>query len=273
MMPTVWQDGRLIPAAEARLPAFDHTVLFGRGVFETLRLRHGVPFLIERHLERLRAGAALVGIELPRVVDDLPRALGELAQACSVTEAVARITCTAGDGSVPGSVLVHLRDVPPVASPVSVGVAPFAHDARSPIAGVKATNYLVHDILRGRARSAGRYDDLLVTTDGRVTEGTAANVFLVLDGRLVTPPCEGVLAGITRGLVLELAAERGLEASERQLDQDELGDATEAFVTNAALGPVSIDVLDGRELGHPRPVSECLVSAYRARVEDVCRPG
>ncbi len=277
-----WCDGAVVPLSDVVVSGHDRTVQIGLGAFETVRLWGGVPFLIERHLERLAASLSAVGLPRPAHVDGLADGLVALGRAQGVRSALARITITAGPAPDDGDsglgvesgmrVLVHLRTPPaPPASPVVVGIADFAHDVRSPLAGVKSTSYLVHHLLRDRAAAAGRLDDLMVDAEGRVTEATASNVFVVRDGRLITPPVtEGILAGITRGLVLELASEAGVPTEEAALSRADLAGVDEAFLTGAGKGVVRIDVLDGRQLPVARPVGQVLTDAHARAISRVC---
>ena len=155
--------------------------------------------------------------------------------------------------------------------PVSVGLAPFAHDSRSPLAGVKTTSYLVHYLQRGLAEASGRLDDLMLDLEGHVTEGTVSNAFAVRAGRLVTPPVSaGILAGVTRGVVLELAAELGIPVDERPLPAAELARVDEFFLTGAGKCLVAVDVLDGRILPALRPVTTALRDGLVRRIASAC---
>lgn len=269
-MDRVWLDGEVVRAREAKVSALDRTLLLGVGLFETVRLHGGLAFAFERHLARLRASLSALGLPEPRRLDALQDVFTRLAVVNDVPHAIARVTCTAGDGRGRGSLLVHLRALPDVASPVRVGVAAFAHDDRSPLAGLKTTSYVEHDALRRRAREAGRHDDLCVDQAGLVREATAANLFIVRDGALITPPPDGLLPGVTRSVVLELARDLGLDWRVRPVRRVELVDVDEAFLTNAATGPLAVDELDGHALGADRPIGRALATAYRVRVIREC---
>jgi len=189
------------------------------------------------------------------------------------------VTVTAGaapaEAHVPGTgmrVIVQLRSVPAVSrGPVRVGVAPFAHDSRSPLAGVKSTSYLSHYLQRDEAEAAGRLDDLMIDTDGNVTEATVSNAFAVRGGELVTPPVStGILPGVTRGVVLELAAELGLPVRERPLPASELASLDEFFLTGAGKYLVGVDEVAGHALPPGRPVTLRLRSALIRRIAQTC---
>jgi branched-chain amino acid aminotransferase len=137
--------------------------------------------------------------------------------------------------------------------------------------GVKSTSYLVHYLLWELAKQQGRIDDLLEDDRGMISEATVSNVFVVRAGRLLTPPVsEGLLPGITRETVLELAAAAELPVSEEPLPRADLAHVDECFLTGAAKGVVPVDELDGRVMPTRRPVAEALQAALVARVAAEC---
>jgi branched-chain amino acid aminotransferase len=277
--PLAWCDGAVLPVEEVVVSGLDRTVLYGLGAFETVRLHGGKPFLLERHVQRLQRSLAAVALPVPPAVAGLAAGVEQLAARLDAPSALCRVTVTAGAGpdaaGLPGTgqrVMAQLRPVPPVSPPpVVVGLAPFAHDGRSPLAGVKTTSYLQHYLQREQAESAGRLDDLMVDRDGHVTEGTVSNAFAVRGGRLITPPVsEGILAGVTRGVVLELAAALRLTVEERPLPVAELARVDEFFLTGAGKCLVAVDVLDGRTLPAARPVTLALREALIRRIAATC---
>ena len=274
-----WCDGRVGPVAEAAVTVLDRTLLYGLGAFETLRLHGGRPFLLERHVERMRRSLSTIGLPVPPLLDRLAEGVPELSARLDAPSALCRITVTAGPEPPPGTdpaagmrVIALLRPVPPAeVRPVTVGLAPFVHDPGSPIAGVKTTSYLPHYLQRDAAERAGRLDDLMVDSEGHVNEGTVSNVFGVREGRLITPPlATGILAGVTRGVVLELAAQAGVPVDERALPTGELGLLDECFLTGAGKCLVGVDVLVGRTLPARRPVGAALKDALKRRIAATC---
>jgi len=274
-----WCDGAVLPVQDVVVSGLDRTVLYGLGAFETVRLHGGKPFLFERHVQRLQRSLAAVALPVPPAVAGLAAGVVELAARLDSPSALCRVTVTAGAGpdaaGIPGTgprVMAQLRPAPPESRPpVSVGVAPFAHDGRSPLAGVKTTSYLQHYLQREQAESSGRVDDLMVDRDGHVTEGTVSNAFAVRGGTLVTPPVsEGILAGVTRGVVLELAAALRIPVEQSPLPVAELASVDEFFLTGAGKCLVSVDLLDGRALPAARPVTRALREALIQRIAAAC---
>jgi branched-subunit amino acid aminotransferase/4-amino-4-deoxychorismate lyase len=140
----------------------------------------------------------------------------------------------------------------------------------SPLAGVKSLAWAEYHVARERARAAGFDEAILVDETGRLLEGAASNVFLVIGGRVLTPPvASGILPGVTRRLVFESAAAEGLPIEERDLPTLSLADAEEAFLTNALIGVASLVAVDGRTIGDgvPGPVTQRLFRARRKRLE------
>ncbi|MED5330183.1 MAG: aminotransferase class IV [Planctomycetota bacterium] len=270
-----WRDGEILNLEEMQLPSHDRTLLYGLGAFETFCMYGQTPFLLDRHLERLGQSLSLLGLPTPSAVEEVSSGVPDLAQALEVEEGVIRLTVTAGaDGAGRGGMktLMHVRDIPPAPlSPVKVGLADYAPDSRSPISGVKSTSYLIHYLLRTIAEENGRLDDLMVDHSGHVTEGTVSNVFAVRQGQLVTPPVsEGILPGVTRGVVVEIAESLGLSVEEASLSVEDLSVVEECFLTGAIKGLVPVDVLIGRELEESRPVSRQLLEGFVQRVNKTC---
>jgi branched-chain amino acid aminotransferase len=249
----VWLDGRLVPASEARVSAFDHGITVGDGVFETLRVYRGVPFALRRHLDRLARSATGLGLPVPdRAL--LERACREAVAAAGLPEARLRLTVTGGPGPLgsgrgdgPPTVLAAVAPLAPVAPASAVAVAPWPRNERGPLAGLKTTSYGENVVLLAWAAARGADEAVVGDTRGRLCEGTGANVFVVADGRLRTPPLtSGCLAGVTRALVLE-----HLDVEEVDLPLDALAGADEAFLTSSTREVQPIGNVDG----HPLPAA------------------
>jgi branched-subunit amino acid aminotransferase/4-amino-4-deoxychorismate lyase len=272
-----WVDGEVLPASEARVSVFDRTLLYGLGAFETFRLWGGVPFLLERHVQRMRRSLAALDLPDPPGLERLGEGVAALAAAAGTPDAICRVTVTAGSagGSVvaPMRLLAMLRAVPepPGPEPVVVGVAATRHDKGSPVAGVKSTSYLTHYLLREHAEAQGRVDDLMLDDQDHVGEATVSTVFVVRGGALLTPPLStGVLEGVTRGEILRLAGERGVPAREEELALDEVTSADECFLTGAGKCLVSVDEVAGTTLPRERPVTTTLRDALARSIVACC---
>ncbi len=248
--PVAWLDGRIVEADAAAIRVDDHGLTVGDGVFETLLVRGGRPGFWDRHMARLARSMQAMAMA-PVGVDLLAAAVDEVVAACGAPDARLRITVTGGPG--PGglrrgphpTVLVTAAPlvVPAgVAAPVSVLTVPFARNDRGPLVGVKSTSYAEAAVIQARIEAAGADDALLGDTRGRVSEALTANVFLVLDGRRVTPSTD---SGCLGGIVREVLLEAGL-AEDADIALDRLDEATEVFLTSSVAGVRPVAAIDGR---------------------------
>jgi branched-chain amino acid aminotransferase len=290
----VWVDGRLVPASESHIRVDDRGFQLGDGLFETLRARRGVPIEWDEHLARLADGAWVLAIRPPDA-DTLRAGLAELLDAeqlsgpgddrGAVGDAAVRITISRGSlegrGTLPAgwetarptAVIQAWVHVPPpdalLARGVRAIVASVRHDPSSPLAGIKATSRADHVHAKLEAERAGVDDALFLTTDGRVSETTSANVFVVRGGLAWTPPrTAAVLEGATRSWLLSAAAVRGLELepSERDLTLDDVVGSDEAFLSSSVAGIVPLVEVDGHPIGDGQPGPRTV--ALRAARED-----
>jgi branched-chain amino acid aminotransferase len=230
----VWIDGALVDASEARVSPFDHGLLTGDGVFETLRIYRGTPFAIRRHLARLERSARGLGLRLPEL--DLRTAMEEVTAANDQVEGRLRLTLTGGvaplgsdrGDAVPTAIVATSAMVPWPAT-TQVVVVPWGRNEHSAVGGLKTTSYAENVGALAYAHEAGAGEALFLNTAGLLCEGTGSNVFLVVDGELVTPPLSsGCLAGVTRELVIELTGAREVDVPADALDA-----ASEVFLTSS----------------------------------------
>jgi len=234
----LWLNGALLPASEARIDPADRGLLLGDGLFETIAVEAGAPLRLEAHFRRLREGAGILGLDVPATDQTLAGAVTAVARENGLADAAVRLTLTAGSGPrgllrpQPGrpTLMLTAAPLPAPLPPARVIVATVTRrNEHSPLSRVKSLNYLDGVLAREEARARGADDAILLNTAGFVAEATAANLFAVIDGELVTPPVsDGVLPGVRRA---EIIAERG--AVERSLTVAELERATEMFLTTA----------------------------------------
>ncbi len=276
----VYLNGKVIDEGEALLPAADRGVLFGDGIFETIRAYGGKPFRMDRHLERLRAGCR--ELRMARVPSDaeIREAVEELYRLNVASgDAYIRITLTGGlfDGSRtlerPGGPNVHIMVKPFEGYPaefyergMKVIVSSVRSNEGSPTASIKSTCYLDNIVAKQEARDRGADDAVMLNNGGFLTEGTSSNLFLVRRGRLATPAVEcGLLPGLTREAVMELCEEQGLACESAFLVLDDLLGADEAFFTVSTGEIVPIAEVEGKGIGFrcPGPITQRLSAAYR----------
>ena len=276
----VWLDGRLLPRGEAGVSVDDLGFLYGAACFETMRARDGAIFRLDRHFDRLARGLALLGVESPGRAA-LRSAVTATLAANALSEARVRLTVSAGRRSgrpelaaaAAPTVLVVAEPAAPAAAPARLAVASSRLDERSPLRAAKTANYLPFLLARAQARAAGYDEALLLNSRAEIAEASTANLFAVVDGRLLTPPLEaGPLPGVTREAVLECARERGLAVGERPLPLALLAGAAELFLTNSVAGVWPVVEVAGagepwRAASAPGPLTAELAAAYAALIE------
>ena len=259
-----WVDGGIVTAGTAAVSPVDHAVIVGDGVFETLKVVDGVPFALTRHLERLKRSAD--GLGLPEPDDEVVRAAVAETLAADPEAGRLRITWSSGPGPLgsdrgggPGTLLVASSPGTTWPKTVRVHLCEWTRNERGALTGLKTTSYAENVRALEVAHRRGASEALLANTQGLLCEGTGTNVFLVVDGVLVTPPLSsGCLAGITRDLVLELA-----DVVERDVNPDEFGWASEAFLTSSTREVGAISAVDNTVLpGAPGPVTTRVASAF-----------
>ncbi len=264
----VWIDGALVDAADAVVPYDDHAVTVGDGVFETIKLTDGRPFALTRHLTRL--ARSLDAMRLPHPdPDELDRAVRAVSSAHGA-DGFLRVTVTGGPGPLgsprhdgPSRLIVAVRPGEIRVDPTDVVVVAWTRNEHGALAGVKSTSYGENVIALAHASDLGASEAIFANTVGELCEGTGSNVFLEIDGRLVTPPLSsGCLAGVNRELLLEVLGPRCVE---RDVPIAALGAASEAFLTSTSREVQPIRAVDGTELAEcPGPLTRFARAAWLA---------
>ena len=273
---TAYVNGEYVSGGAASVSIFDHGFMYGDGVFEGMRLFGGGLFRPRDHLARLQRSARSVGIEPPDA-EELLEIICEVVRRSDLHDAHIRPIVTRGVGG-PGidprsceatSLIVSAYPFPPFlgAEPIRLMTSAIARKApRSLGAHVKSLNYLDAIVAKQQAVELGMHDAVMLDHLGAVAECTGANLFVIAGETLVTPTTRAALPGITRRTVLELAAELGIEAVERDIWPGELHCADGAFVCGSGAGIVPIGSFDGRPVVQPEhPWIGQLHEAYRAR--------
>lgn len=277
-----WVDGRLVAAADAVVSAYDRGFRTGEGVFETLRAYGGHVFRLADHLRRAEQGAAALGFDpgprgelaaaVRRTADANLEVLGGADSAVRLTVSPGRIDPAAPfPGELAGgpTVVVTSHGLALSERLHRDGVTAVCVARARELPRVKSISYVAATQARRQAAGAGADEALLTTRDGHVLEGASSNVFAVTDGTLVTPPVDaGILAGVTRQVVLEVARGAGLTVEQRPLARGELAGADEAVITSTTREVVPLVAVDGDPIGDgtPGPAARRLLSAYRDEV-------
>jgi branched-chain amino acid aminotransferase group I len=255
----IYLNGELVQQETATVSALDRGLLYGYGLFETMRSYGGRVFRLEQHYQRLRDGAARLAMDVPLTLRELSDAVEAVLDRNELSDARVRLTLTAGAEGAAGSVTLLAREVTEYPRQLyrrgmSALVTSVRRNETSFLSGVKSLNNLDNVLAREEAHRQGAGEAILLNTRGFVVEGSASNVFLVLDGRLVTPNLSsGCLAGITRQAVLELATAAGLEAVESEVEPSVFEDASEAFLTGSVMEVMPLTRLDDGPIGSGRP--------------------
>lgn len=266
-MPPVYLNGELVAGDDASISIYDHGLLVGDGVFESVVIRDGRPFGLSRHLARLSESARVLGLTVPPA-NELAAAATAVTEASGYRTGKLRITVTAGLGPLGSgrgdrgpTVIVAVEEITPSGEPAAVVVAPWPKNEHSPLAGAKTISYAENVVALAHARRHGASEALFFNLAGELCEGTGSNIVLGLDGRLVTPPLSaGCLAGVTRSLVIETS-----EIAEESLSPADLARCDEAFLTSTTRGIQPISSVDGRDLSPcPGPLTLAATEALAA---------
>lgn len=271
-------NGELKSTSEALISVQDRGLLYGDGLFETIRTYRKKPFQLEAHLDRLFWGARKIKMELKLSQAHLKQAILDTIEANDYPEAVVRLTVTRGIASERMKVSPDTKPTVIITCDKFKGYPRYYYesgadvitvtDTRGDLAMVKCLNFLPNALAKYEADRKGAFEAIFATRRGFVTEGAVSNIFVVLDGILITPPVgERVLPGITREIVLSLAKKDGLSTKEDAIMKEELPDAQEIFLTNSLIEIMPVTTLDGNMVGdgHPGPIAKKLHSDYKAQ--------
>ncbi len=273
-------NGVITAPEEAKIPVLDHGLLFGDSVYETVRTYNGKPFLFSRHFARLERSAAAVDLRLPwsksKTLEEIQKTLfgGECRIRLVFTRGVGDIAADIETCTDPAAIIIV---VPLVALPeriydqgVDVAISSVRRSGR--FADIK-TGSLIHQVLaRREAKLKHAFEAILLTADEKLSDGITSNIYMVRDSKLLTPSHDaGIVAGITRGVVLDLAREKGLQVIEGLFDVSDIGKADEMFLTSSTREVVPIARVDGKPVGdaNPGPVTMMLLHAYRRAIQEL----
>jgi len=273
----VWLNGALTPTDEARIDPRDRGFLLGDGVFETLPAVAGRLFHLADHRARMARGAELLGLPAPPDLVELEDATLTVLAANGLAHdhAALRITYSRGPGArglLPPddptpTLLISATAARPTTAPATAVITAQRRNHLAPTSRIKCLGYLDNILARREAEQAGADEGLLTNGVGGLACASAANLFVVEDGVILTPAIDhGALPGITRAVVLALAAANGIEAVEAAIAPEHLAAAAEAFLTNSLIGVRPLVAVDGMTFGDgtPGPVTQLIEEAYVA---------
>ena len=278
----VYINGKMVSRDLALVSALDRGLLYGYGLFETMRSYNGRVFCLDRHLDRLTKSAKALGIADALDVAALEAGIADTLKENRLNAARIRLTVTAGEGeralglSASGRLTTIIVAEELVQSPLDVqskglraSIVSIRRNSKSPLCRMKTLGYLENLLARGEAVKAGSDEAILLNEDGLVAECSASNIFIVEHDRLVTPPVEvGILEGVTRGVVIELVHGIGIAAVEENVTVDRLLGAEEVFITNSIIELAPVVSIDGKLVGAgiSGTTTDRLVKSYRKLV-------
>jgi len=279
----IFMNDRLVPEEEARVSVFDHGLLYGDGVFEGLRSYSGRVFRLDAHLDRLWDSARAISLEIPLAKDIVAKAINETLAANKLVDGYVRLLVTRGAGSlgldpnrtknpqvivIADTISLYPQEFYDKGLRIVTAATQRVHSAAlSP--RIKSLNYLNNIMAKLEGLQAGCVEALMLNHKGEVAECTGDNVFVVRSGRLLTPPPDaGILEGITRGAVMELAHAAGIDCREATLTRYDLYTSDECFLTGTAAEVIPVVEIDGRKVGvgMPGPITSRLTTDFHRLV-------
>ncbi len=280
-MAHIWMDGVWGDRKTAKISVYDHGLLYGDGVFEGIRAYNGRVFRLKEHLDRLFDSARAIALTIPLSAAQLTGIIDEGVGKSGLKDTYIRPMVTRGDGDMgidprkcPKATVFVIIDSISMwsADRYENGLAmitagtPIPHrEALCP--RIKSLNYLPHVLAKHEANVAGADDALMLDASGHVCEATGMNIWMVKNGILKTPPPHaGILLGVTRGAILDLAREGGYQAREEMLNRYDLYTADEVFLCGTGAEVAPVRMIDGRPIGDgkPGPISKDIIRRFRA---------
>jgi branched-chain amino acid aminotransferase len=271
----VFHNDRLMPVEDVRLSPGQSGLLNGWGLFTTLRVADGVPFAFERHWNRLAKDATKTHCPLPFEENTVRAQLSDVLLANKVKDGTARIYViynkrsfwTSEETFPDADLLIYSAGMPAHREPARLGIREQGRHAASPLAGVKVTSWLLNVWNLYEAQQNGYDEVLLLNERGEAAECTAANIFCVRNGRVLTPPLDsGCLEGITRSVLLEIGAAAGVPVEERTLRPEDLYSADELFISSTNRSLLGVGELAGHMFSAPGPITRKLEQVFSAYI-------
>ncbi len=286
---TVYIDGRFVPEEEAKVSVFDHGYLYGDGVFEGIRAYNGRVFKLTEHINRLYDSAKAIMLTIPMSKEDMEETVLETIRRNGLTDAYIRLVVSRGRGDLgldprkcQSATVVCIVDkivlFPKELYDRGIKVMTVATrrnnvDSLSP--RIKSLNYLNNILAKIEANLAGYPEVIMLNSEGYVVEGTGDNIFIVKGNKLITPPTYvGILEGITRAAVMQMAKEAGHDVREEVFTRHDVYTADECFFTGTAAELIPCIEVDGRTIGSgtPGPVTKALMNAFKRLTQETGTP-
>ncbi|MYB93499.1 branched-chain-amino-acid transaminase [Candidatus Poribacteria bacterium] len=276
----IYIDGEFLPKAEAKVSVFDHGLLYGDGVFEGIRSYNGRVFKLDEHLERLYDSAKSIMLEIPISIETMKETVLETLRRNHLREAYIRLIITRGVGDLgldpdkcpkPSIIIIADKIVLYPQKFYEDGLEIVTASVRRNYAEainprIKSLNYLNNILAKIEGKQAGAEEVLMLNAEGYVVECSGDNIFWIKNGTLVTPPVHmGILEGVTRNSVIDIAREAGIRLEERVFTRHDLYIADECFLTGTAAEVIPVVKIDRRAIGDGQPgkITQRLIAAFR----------
>ena len=267
----IYLNGKFVNKEEATVSVFDHGLLYGDGIFEGIRAYNGRVFKLVEHIDRLYYSAKAIALNIPISKEEMIKATAETCKINNLSDAYIRLVVTRGVGdlglnpnncTVPQIIIIasSIKLYPEQyytegMSLITVPTTRNHHNAINP--AIKSLNYLNNILAKIEAHNAGAEEAIMLNSQGYVAECTGDNIFIIKGNTLITPPLSaGALYGITRGTVIDIAKEIGMDIQEPDLTRYDVYNADECFITGSAAELVPIVKVDGRQIGEGKPGSK-----------------
>ncbi len=281
----VYVSGNLYDKDDAKVSVYDHGLLYGDGVFEGIRSYHGKVFRLRQHLDRLWNSAKAIWLTIPMTKDEMAKAIEDTLKVNGIEDGYIRVLVTRGVGTLgldpnrcsdPQVIIItdHIALYPKELYQKGLEIITVSTARNHPAAmspRIKSLNYLNNILAKIEGLQAGCIEALMLNHKGELAECTGDNIFLVRNGRLLTPPCDaGILEGITREAVIELARAAGIEVLEAALTKHDVYIADECFLTGTAAELVPVVKVDSRTIGDgtPGPITQMLSERFHKLTRD-----
>ena len=283
----IYINGQIVPQEDAKISVFDHGLLYGDGVFEGIRAYHGKIFTLDEHLDRIYDSATAISLKIPITKAEMAEAIKQTMKANNLTDSYIRLVVTRGVGKLgldPNKCatpqIIIITDTIELYSKalyergldiVTVTTIRNHFSALDP--KIKSLNYLNNILAKIESIQSGAGEALMLNKDGYVAECAGDNIFIFKDNTLLTPPSSaGILVGITRNVVMKLAAEMGVQVREELMTRYDLYIAEECFLTGTAAEIIPVVKIDGRTIGTGKPgkITLDLLKRYRDLTKNGC---
>ena len=276
----VWLNGKLVDEADAKLSVFDHGTLYGDGVFEGIRIYNGRIFQRQIHVDRLFESARKLRLPIEQTKQEIVDAMYSTITANEITDGYIRLVVTRGAGTlglspfkcsnpatfiIADSIALYPQEM--YDNGMAVIIAKTVRVSANMLDPcIKSLNYLNNICAKIEAIDAGVAEAIMLNVDGNVAECTGDNIFIVKDGEVITPNTDsGILVGVTRGVVMDIARELGFTVTERAVTPDDLSNADECFLTGTAAEVISVTKIDATTIGDGKvgEITTKLLTAFR----------